>query len=239
MKKLKILFLFISFILLCSKAEKNNEIVIPKNEYGLEVIDNYSLFARTVDLDSNKALINLEDYISGIELDIRYATENNFSGQAVYDYPLAFTRLPVAKALKSIQDSLKKENLALKIYDAYRPYDVTLKFYNIVKDTNFVATPWGGSRHNRGCAVDVSIIDLNTGREIAMPTEFDDFSEKANPTYSELPDSVLQNRSKLISVMNHYGFTVYPTEWWHYDFQGWENYELLDIPFDTLLIHSK
>ena len=139
-------------------------------------------------------LVEIVDYVPGIKLDIRYATPNNFTGEVIYDEPRAFTRLPVAEALAIVNRSLNNHGLGLVVFDAYRPYSATVKFYEIYRDTNYVASPWQGSRHNRGAAVDVSIIDLETGMEIQMPTGFDDFSEVAHPDYMDLPKNVLKNR---------------------------------------------
>lgn len=91
------------------------------------------------------------------------------------------------------------------------------------------------SRHNRGCAIDLTLVDLKTGDELAMPTLYDDFSDKAHPDYPYLSPVILANREKLISTMEKYGFTVYYAEWWHFDFAGWDRYEILDIPFDSLI----
>jgi D-alanyl-D-alanine dipeptidase len=107
-------------------------------------------------------------------------------------------------------------------------------FWEKVKDTNFVSSPWEGSRHNRGCAVDVTIIDKKTGKELEMPTRFDVFSPKAHPDYKNVSDTVKSNRTLLFSVMSKYGFRKFPTEWWHFDFSGWENYFLMDITFEDL-----
>ena len=220
--------LFILLFFITSRAQTN------PNEYGLYVINNIETYNTLVEKDSNKLLVDIEKYITGIVLDIRYATNSNFVGEAVYNIPRAYTRLPVAKALKKVQNELMKENLGLKIFDAYRPYSVTVKFYYKVKDTNFVASPKKGSRHNRGCAVDLTIIDLKTGKEIEMPTEYDDFTEKASHNFKDLPENVLKNRQKLKEIITKNGFKVFTTEWWHYDFNGWENYELMDISFEEL-----
>ena len=138
--------------------------------------------------DSSRLLIDLEKFIPGIKLDVRYATKNNFFGAAVYEVEKAFLRLPAAKALKKVQQELNKKGLGLKIFDAYRPYSVTVKFYEKYPDTNFVASAWKGSLHNRGCAVDLTVIDLKSGEEIEMPTEYDDFTERAGINYSNLPE---------------------------------------------------
>ncbi|MEO6148974.1 MAG: M15 family metallopeptidase [Mucilaginibacter sp.] len=181
-----------------------------------------------------KKLVEIKKMIPGIALNIRYATKNNFTGQAVYRQAKAFARLPVVKALQQVQLALKARGLALKIYDAYRPYSVTVKFYEIAKDTTFVADPAKGSRHNRGCAIDLTLIDIKTGRELDMPTGYDSFEKAAAADYPDLSPQKLKNREILRAVMEANGFKIYPSEWWHYDFNGWEQYELMDIPFEYL-----
>jgi len=204
-------------------------------KYGVTVVDDTAFYHYEVEHDSLNKLVNLEKFIPGIKIDIRYATNNNFVGTAVYSKDAkAFLRLPAAIALKKAQEDLSKKGLGFKIYDAYRPYSVTVIFWDIVKDSNFVSSPWQGSRHNRGCAVDLTIIDLKTGKELEMPTQLDDFSAKAHPDYEYLSDTVKANRTLLFNVMAKHGFRKFPTEWWHFDFSGWENYFLLDLPFNEL-----
>ncbi|RCH55643.1 D-alanyl-D-alanine dipeptidase [Mucilaginibacter hurinus] len=179
-------------------------------------------------------LVEITQIIPDIKLDIRYATTNNFTGQQVYREARAFARLPVVKALAKVQAELKNRGMALKIFDAYRPYSVTLKFYEIAKDTTYVADPRKGSRHNRGCAIDLTLIDLKNGQELDMPTGYDSFEKAAWAYYTNLSAQQIKNRDFLRSIMEKYHFTVYPTEWWHFDFKGWEDYELMDIPFESL-----
>lgn len=167
-------------------------------------------------------------------LDIRYVTTNNFTGSVIYEKPLAFARRPVVEALRLVQDSLLVHGLGLKIYDAYRPYAATIRFYEVFPDTSFVANPRYGSRHNRGCAVDVTLIRLSAKEEIAMPTAFDDFSDKAHPGYQFLPEEVIANRNLLFSIMKHFGFSHYETEWWHFDYQGWKKYPLMNLSLTAL-----
>jgi len=179
-------------------------------------------------------LVEIKKYVPSIALDIRYATTNNFMHQRMYKQAKAFARLPVAEALKAVQADLKSRGLGLKIYDAYRPYSITVKFYDMAHDTNFVADPRKGSRHNRGCAIDLTVIDLKTGKELDMPTGFDSFSVKAAANYPDLPKKEIENRELLKGVMQAHGFKIYRTEWWHYDLDGWDKYPLLDIPFSEI-----
>ncbi|MFP4471183.1 MAG: M15 family metallopeptidase [Bacteroidales bacterium] len=222
--------LFVSWLIAAS-CSQNSE---TSNSYGLDVVSDPNHYRQLITENPDKKLVDLEDVIPGMALDIRYATTNNFIGQQIYNSPRAFARKPVAEALEKIQAQLSSRGLALKVFDAYRPYAATVKFYEVYPDTNFVAAPWHGSRHNRGCAVDVTLIDLKTQRELEMPTPFDDFSEKAAPAYMQLPDTIIANRQILMDVMTANGFTTYPYEWWHFDFTGWENYELLDLSFEEL-----
>jgi D-alanyl-D-alanine dipeptidase len=191
-------------------------------------------YLRQLQLEPNSRLAEIKRYVHGIRLDIRYATTNNFMHRQMYTQARAFARLPVVMALKAVEADLKKKGLGLKIYDAYRPYSVTVKFYEMAHDTNFVADPHKGSKHNRGCAIDLTLIDLKTGKELDMPTGFDSFSKRAAADYPGLPRREYANRELLKSVMQAHGFQVYRTEWWHYDFNGWMNYPLLDIPFSEI-----
>lgn len=205
--------------------------VYNSNLYIINKVEDYN---KTIEKNPNNELIDLEEFIPGIILDIRYATENNFMGTKVYKQAKAYVRWPVAQSLKFINEELIKRNFALKIYDAYRPYSATVLFYEVYKDTTYVASPWSGSRHNRGAAVDVSIVDLATGEEIQMPTAFDDFTVVAHPDHLDLPENVITNRQLLITIMQQHGFRVYHSEWWHFDFMGWEGFPIMDLSFEEL-----
>ncbi len=205
-----------------------------ENHYNLIIISDINTYNKLVKEDSLNQLINLEDFIPGIVLDIRYATTNNFTGEKIYNSPCAFVRKPVAEALSDIQKELLENGIGLKVFDAYRPYTATVKFCEVYKDTNFVAAPWKGSIHNRGCAVDVTLIDLKTNKAFEMPTVFDDFTEEASHSYSDLSDNILKNRQTLKNIMIKHGFQIYDTEWWHYNFRDWKNFELMDISFEEL-----
>lgn len=204
------------------------------NKYGLYVVDNINTYKALVKKDSSNKLVNLKKLIPSIKLDIRYATKNNFLGEPVYKSAEAFLRLPAAYALKNAVKELKIMGLGIKVFDGYRPYSATVKFYKKVKDTVYVASAWTGSRHNRGCAVDLTLISLKTGRQLEMPTGFDSFAEKAHSGYLNLPPNEIRNRDLLIGVMTKYGFNNYPGEWWHYDYKDWKKYDLMDISFEEL-----
>ena len=181
-----------------------------------------------------KELVNLEQFIPGIMLDIRYATTNNFTKEKIYNLARAYARKPVAEALKQAQAEFKMQGVAIKIHDAYRPYRATVKFYELYHDTTYVASPYRGSRHNRGCALDMTIYDSKTGKELVMPTEYDSFQKEAWPSTPVKDPLIKKNRDLIISVMERNGFKVNATEWWHFDFVGWEKFEVMDIEFEEL-----
>ena len=144
-------------------------------------------------------------------------------------------RAGAANALKKVQEELNRSGMGLKIFDAYRPYAVTVKFWELVKDERYVANPAKGSGHNRGIAADLTIIDLKTGKELDMGTGFDNFTDTAHHAFTQLPGSVLKNRTLLRSLMEKNGFKAFDTEWWHYFFGEPEKYEILDLDFKTLM----
>lgn len=217
-----ILFSFLLCVQLASVAQQKPN-VLSEQQYITQI-----------KTSPDKRLVEISKAIPGIKLDIKYATKDNFMHRAMYSQARAFARAPVVEALKQVQAELKLQGLGLKIYDAYRPYAVTVAFFKMTPDTNFVANPKLGSKHNRGCAIDLSIISLKTGKELDMPTPFDSFSRKAASAYADLPANQIQNRELLKVVMQSHGFKALKTEWWHFDFNGWQKYELLDVPFGSL-----
>jgi D-alanyl-D-alanine dipeptidase len=210
---------------------------IPVNQYGLQVLKDPDDYKKTVAADSNKKMVELKKMIPGIVYDLRYAGNNNFMHRPLYPKTTrkTFLRLPAAKALQQVQSELNKSGLGLKIFDAYRPYSVTEKFWELVKDERYVANPAKGSGHNRGIAVDLTIIDLTTKAELNMGTGFDNFSDTAHHNFINLPATVLQNRERLKKTMEQSGFKFFETEWWHYYWPDVNRYEILDLGFKYLL----
>lgn len=200
----------------------------------LKVTRTLADYQAAVEKSPEKQLVDIKEAIPDITLDIRYASSNNFMKRVMYPEARAFARKPVVEQLKNIQKELRKKGYGLKIYDAYRPYAITVAFYQQASDKNFVASPAKGSKHNRGCAVDLTLINYATKEEIPMPTPYDSFEAAAAANYQDLPAAVLKNRDFLIKTMESHGFKVLHNEWWHYDFIGWQNYELMDIPFKHL-----
>jgi len=181
----------------------------------------------------DQTFVELTKINSNIILDIRYATENNFLKRAVYPEARCFVRTEVAVRLDSVQNELESIGLGLKVFDGYRPLSVQKEMWKILPDNRYVADPANGSRHNRGAAVDVSLVD-SKGKELNMPTEFDDFSERAHHNYQNISGKVKINRWILRTIMQKYGFTPIATEWWHYDLKGWEQYPVTDLSFSEI-----
>jgi zinc D-Ala-D-Ala dipeptidase len=179
-------------------------------------------------------LVELTKLDKTIKLDIRYATADNFVGRPVYTEARAFLQRPAAEALARVHKLLKKEGLGLVIFDGYRPWSITKLFWGVVSEAQkkYVADPATGSKHNRGCAVDLSISDLKTGKLVPMPSGYDEFTERASPNYAGGTDEERANRDKLRSLMEAEGFTVNANEWWHFDYKDSQKYAIYDISFD-------
>ena len=181
-------------------------------------------------------LVELKKINPDIKLDIRYATNHNLAGRPVYKEARAFLQRPAAEALMKADKDLHQLGFGLLIFDGYRPWSVTKLFWDITPDENknFVADPKKGSKHNRGCAVDLSLYDLSTGKEVEMPGIYDEMSERSLPNYQGGTAKQREMRDLLRSKMEKYGFTVYEYEWWHFDFNDWPSYRITNIPFDKI-----
>lgn len=181
-------------------------------------------------------LVELTRLEPSIKLDIRYATTNNFVGKVIYKEARAFMQRPAADTIARIHRKLKDQGIGLVIFDGYRPLSATKIFWEVTpaNKKQFVADPKNGSRHNRGCAVDLSLFDLKTGENLDMPTDFDDFTAKAAIDYSGATDAQKKNRQTLRKAMESDGFKVYATEWWHYDFQECPENRILNVPFSEI-----
>jgi D-alanyl-D-alanine dipeptidase len=188
-------------------------------------------------IDTNAAqvrdLTDISTLDSTILLDIRYATENNFLGIALYESSTCYLRTSTAIRLIRVQKSLREKGLGIKIYDGYRPLDVQKRMWEKVPDPRYVSNPEKGSNHNRGCAVDVTLVDQD-GYELKMPTDFDHFSEKSHLDYMDLPQEIINNRDLLQLEMEKAGFIPIRTEWWHFNDPDCRYYDVLNIPFSKL-----
>jgi D-alanyl-D-alanine dipeptidase len=206
-------------------------LLMARLSFNLLFIFFFLLFPRSP--HHNSDLVNVTSVDSTFVLDIRYATTNNFTHQKLYSVAKCFLRREVAESLHAAQRDLKKRGLWLKIYDGYRPLSVQKKMWAIVPIDGFVANPANGSHHNRGAAVDVTLVD-SSGKELSMPTPFDDFTIKARSDYMHLPKSVIAHRDLLDRVMKRHGFTPLSTEWWHFDFREWRKFPIMDVPIKKL-----
>jgi D-alanyl-D-alanine dipeptidase len=168
-----------------------------------------------------------------LRLDIRYATANNFVGRPVYDEARAFLQREVAEDLKRAHQALRQHGYGLLIFDGYRPWTVTRLFWEVTPPDKraYVADPRKGSLHNRGCAVDLSLFDLKTGREVAMPSAYDEATERAHPAYKGGTAEQRARRDLLIGTLARFSFSVQSNEWWHFNHKSCKSYPILDIAF--------
>jgi D-alanyl-D-alanine dipeptidase len=181
-------------------------------------------------------LVELVTLDNSILLDIRYATANNFMGTVFYSQPRAFLQRPAAEALVRAHRTLKRLGYGLLIHDGYRPWYVTKMFWDATPSAqrDFVANPATGSRHNRGCAVDLTLYSLATGLPIEMPGTYDEFSDRSHPDYPGGTSLQRWHRDLLRWAMEREGFTVYNVEWWHFDYADWREYPVLNLTFEEL-----
>jgi D-alanyl-D-alanine dipeptidase len=181
-------------------------------------------------------LVELTRLDPTIKLDIRYATTNDFLGTPLYTQARAFLQRPAAEALVRAHRELKAQGYGLIIHDGYRPWYVTKIFWDATPNDKkiFVANPAEGSRHNRGCAVDLSLYDLKTGKEVKMPSGYDEMTERAYANYTGGTAEERARRALLKQAMEKQGFVVNPTEWWHFDYKDWKQYPILNTKFEDL-----
>ncbi|HKA35677.1 MAG TPA: M15 family metallopeptidase [Thermoanaerobaculia bacterium] len=171
-----------------------------------------------------------------IRLDIRYATADNIVHRPVYREARAFLQRPAAEALVRAHRALLEKGYGVLVFDGYRPWSVTKDFWDSVRKDQraFVANPRKGSKHNRGCAVDLSLYDAGTGKEVEMPSSYDETSERASPDYGGGTAEQRARRDLLRAAMEREGFTVESNEWWHFNYKDWASYPILDIPFERI-----
>jgi zinc D-Ala-D-Ala dipeptidase len=177
---------------------------------------------------TSHSLIDVKSKIPDIEVDLKYASMENFTHEKIYNFEICYLLDVVVEKLGLIQQELATLNLGLKIWDGYRPIYAQKKLWQILPDENYVAHPQKGGRHTRGTAVDVTLINLSTKDELEMPSGFDDFSEKACINYMEASPNAIKNRTLLINIMQKHGFIVWINEWWHFDLCGWQDFPLID-----------
>jgi zinc D-Ala-D-Ala dipeptidase len=222
MNKIVFVFLFIKSSLLLIAQPGN--IITSKKQYQLSVYSN-----------TQKRLVNIQKKIPSIVLDLRYNTTNNFTKTTLYKKAnTTYLRVEPATALLNLQNALLQKGIGIKIFDAYRPYAATKLMWNLIHDERYVANPKSGSNHNRGLAIDLTIVNIKTLQELDMGTGFDNFTDTAHHSFTNLSQLILENRKLLKSTMEQYGFKSFDTEWWHYSWPNNLNYEVLDVSFKKL-----
>lgn len=175
-------------------------------------------------------MVDVAKVVPGVVIELRYTSADNVFKTAFYPKgSKALLHRSTAEKLAAVQADLKQRGLGLKIWDAYRPLSVQRAMWKVLPDERYVADPAKGGRHNRGAAVDVTLVDAR-GRELAMPTAHDDFTPKAAADYKRLPKVVIQNRTALQEAMVRHGFAIYASEWWHFDDADWKCHEAMDLP---------
>jgi len=171
--------------------------------------------------------------------EVRYATRYNFTGEKLYQFPRLWLHRKTCRALSAVQADLRRAGYGLKIFDAYRPLTIQWMMWNLIRDPRYVSNPaQNRGRHTRGTAVDVTLVDAK-GRELPMPSDFDDFTDKAHRDYAGGTAGERENREILAAAMSKRGFIPYPFEWWHFDLRGWEEFPVLDISLDELARGTK
>jgi len=174
-------------------------------------------------------LVPVEEVHPSALPEVRYATRYNFTGAQLYPSARLWLHRDTASALSRVQKDLAKQGLGLKVFDAYRPFSVQQRMWNLIRDERYVSNPAKNrGRHTRGTAVDVTLVDAR-GKQLDMPTDFDDFTDRAHSDYPGVTTRQKTNRELLARVMSRHGFVPYPFEWWHFDLRGWEKYPVLDI----------
>lgn len=228
-----------------------NGIVFPRREFGAETqahvrsvvrgapdLKSHAL-AASPPVEKNKRPAELTDAQQlepGLHLDVRYASENNFMGIRFYDSARAFLQRPAAESLARAHRSLAQQGYGILVHDAYRPWYVTKMFWDATPPAgrSFVADPAQGSRHNRGCAADITLFELESGQVVDMPGDYDEMSARSSPLY--LGGTSLQrwHRDVLKQALEAQGFDVYTYEWWHFDYRGWQQYPILNLTFEAI-----
>lgn len=229
--------IFLGFLIFFSTSHRHSYCQNSDNQ--LFIIKNVKEYLTWHNPASTKLLVPLNNYVVPFYYEVPYQTPNNFTGEALYKNHKFYIAEEAAVKLKKVQDSLIKKGLSLYFFDTYRPYSVTKRMWEIIPDERYAANPKNGSGHNRGAAVDLSLADVKTGKPLAMPTSFDNFTDSAHHSFLGLPKEWEANRELLKGVMQFYGFKPLETEWWHYSLPNAKEYPILDLTFKDLDIIFK
>ena len=191
--------------------------------------------------ERGEELVDLAHAVPGVRLDIRYATNHNFMGLPLYEQPGAFLQRPAAEALARVAEALRPLGYGLQVHDAYRPWYVTRMFWDATPEESheFVANPDNGSRHNRGCAIDLTLYRLDSGSVVEMPGRYDEMSARSYADYGGGTSRQRWERDLLRREMERQGFAVYQQEWWHFDFRDWRKYGVMNVPLPQLIARHR
>lgn len=231
------LLALLMFMVSCKEENKKENTAAIKGEMGDTVLDTIvepkiqKPVFKSLEGVADTTFVRLADYSDGFAYDLRYATKNNFLKEKVYDCGECYTRAKTVKALLKANEEFKKHGVKIKFYDCYRPNSVQYKMWKIVPNPQYVANPVKGSIHNKGGAVDITLVTLE-GEEVKMPTDFDFFGKRAYHDNFDLPQEILDNRKLLKETMEKYGFWSTRTEWWHYNLQGASNDPIANFKWD-------
>jgi len=209
---------------------KSDSVIVLDTQTQSRIAPREDALKSLVDI-ADTTFVRLADYSSDFEYDLRYATENNFLKAKVYNCAECYTRVKTAKALINANDDFIKQGYKIKFYDCYRPNSVQYKMWEIVPNPQYVANPVKGSIHNKGGAVDITLVTLS-GDELDMGTDFDFFGKKAYHDNTDLPEEILKNRKVLKETMEKYGFWSVRTEWWHYNLSSASNDRIADFKWE-------
>lgn len=228
--------LFCLLIVSCKSGnKKEKESVIPekiqKKESVIEEAPVPEIRLKSFEGLADTTFIRLADFSDDFAYDMRYATENNFLKAKVYECAECYTRVKTAKALIAANKDFLKEGVKIKFYDCYRPNSVQYKMWEIVPNPQYVANPVKGSIHNKGGAVDITLVDME-GKELNMGTDFDFFGKRAYHDTTDLPQEILDNRKLLKETMEKHGFWSIRTEWWHYNLASASNDKIANFTWD-------
>lgn len=234
------MFLMMVMLTLSSKPAENE---IPDKNATVDLnVSDIKNTAQTETVNPIKEVdgfVLLKDMDSDFVIDLRYAGNNNFTKKIVYPYSICVLRKCTAEKLVRATIKFKELGYRIKIWDAYRPVSVQIMFWNLVKDSRYVADPYdGGSIHNKGCAVDITLVDKSSN-EIEMPSDFDDFSSKAFRTNQSITETARKNLKLLTDVMTECGFTTIDSEWWHFNDSNSDKYKIEDINLRLFLVQNR
>jgi D-alanyl-D-alanine dipeptidase len=222
------------FLIPLTAWSQRDSISIPISKYGLPVISDPLVYRKLLNTDPDNMLMDMKKLLPDEHYDVTYATKNNILKRKIYPKQDLFMRKPAAAALVKVAAELKVQGFGLLLYDGYRPYDVTVLFYEEIGDTTFVADPRKGSKHNRGMAIDLSMYNLKTGKAVLMPSDYDEATPRAFHAYMDAPAEAIRHRAILRTAMELAGFQIYPWEWWHFDFKGWEKCNTYNLWHDLI-----